>query len=356
MDKVLNQIYYDLRSAGSFSGVDAVFRAAREKGYKKISRKQVRDWLKRQEVYTLHKPARRRVTTNRVIVPGIDAQFQADLVDLSSLSKYNNGYKYLLTCIDILSKYAWAIPLKTKSGKDILDGLVRIFKSGRIPKTFQTDKGTEFLNRLVQNYFKKNDVHFFVTHSDKKASVIERWNRTLKTKMWKYFTFKNTWRYIDVLPDLLESYNNSFHRSIQMKPVEVNKKNESLVWHTLYGKNFIQPIRYKFRVGDQVRISKAKKLFDKGYLPNWTTEIFVVSESLPRRPPVYRLKDLQGEVLGGIFYEEELQGIQKDDNVYQIERILEKRRVKNRLEYFVKWKGYPDKFNSWVPAKDLKDV
>jgi len=356
MDKALNQIYYDLRNAGSFSGVDAVYRAAKERGIKKINRNFIQNWLKKQEVYTLHQPARRRFPTNRVIVSGIDSQFQADLVDLTSLSKYNDGYKFLLTCIDIFSKYAWAIPIKSKSAKDIYDGLVKIFESGRIPKKFQTDKGTEFLNRLVQGYFKKKNVHFFVTHSDKKASVIERWNRTLKTKMWKYFTYKNTWRYIDILPDLLESYNQSFHRSIKMKPVQVNKKNEPLVWHTLYGKTIEVPIRYKFSVGDHVRISKTKKIFDKGYLPNWTTEIFVISERLPRRPPVYRLHDLQGEILGGIFYEEELQAVEKEDNVYQIEKILKKRKVKKRLEYFVKWKGYPDKFNQWVLASDIQDL
>jgi len=141
-----------------------------------------------------------------------------------------------------------------------------------------------------------------------------------------------------------------------MKPVQVNKKNEPLVWHTLYGRTIEVPIRYKFSVGDHVRISKTKKIFDKGYLPNWTTEIFVISERLPRRPPVYRLKDLQGEVLGGIFYEEELQAVQKEDNVYQIEKVLKKRKVKKRLEYFVKWKGYPDKFNQWVLASDVKDL
>ena len=303
MEKVLSQIYYNLQEAGSFSGIDALLRAAKEQGLKKIKRKQVQNWLKQQEVYTLHKPARRQFQRNRVIVGGKDDQFQVDLVDLSSLSKYNDGYTFLLTCIDILSKYGWAIPMKHKTGPEITEAFSQIVKSGRQPKILQTDKGTEFLNVTFQNYLRKKNIRFFTTHSEMKSSVVERFNRTIKTKMWKYFTYKNTWRYVDVLPDLIKSYNHSFQRSIQMKPNEVTAKNESTVWHTLYGKIISKPVRYKFHVGDQVRISKTKRTFDKGYIPNWMTEIFLVSERLPRKLPVYRLKDQLGEVLEGLFYE-----------------------------------------------------
>ena len=356
MEKVLNKIYYNLQDAGSFSGVDALLRAAKEKGLKKITRKQVQNWLKKQEVYSLHQPARRHFPRNRVIVGGKDAQFQADLVDLSSLSKFNDGYTFLLTCIDILSKYAWAIPLKQKTGSQITEAFAKIFKSGRKPKILQSDKGTEFLNRTFLKYLKDKNIRFFQTHSEMKASVIERFNRTIKTKMWKYFTYKNTHRYIDILPDLLKSYNNSFHRSIQMKPSQVTKANENIVWHTLYGKTISKPIHYKFSVGDQVRISKTKKTFYKGYKANWSIEMFVVSERLPRRPPVYRLKDQQGEAIEGVFYEPELQEVEKEDDVYQVDYVVKKRTRKRKVEYLVKWKGYPDKFNSWVPANDLKDI
>jgi len=171
----LNNIYYNPQSQGSFSGPEGVFRAAREQGHKKINRKQVKDWLKKQETYTRHRPARRRYPTNRVIVGGKDDQFQADLVDLSSLSKYNKGYHYILTVIDILSKFAFVIPLKHKSGKELTKAFMTIFKSGRIPSKIQTDKGTEFLNRHLQDYFRKKKVHFFTTNSEAKASVIERW-------------------------------------------------------------------------------------------------------------------------------------------------------------------------------------
>lgn len=359
MEKILNNIYYNPQSGASFSGPAAVLRVAREQGHKKVTLKQVKEWLENQETYTLHRPAPRNYPRNRVIVGSKDDQFQADLVDLSSISKYNKGYRYLLTVIDILSKYAFAIPLKTKSGEELKSAFIKIFKTGRIPSKLQSDHGTEFLNRIMQDYLKKKKVHFFVTNSETKASVIERFNRTLKNKMFRYFTHKNTHKYIDILPDLLKSYNNSYHRSIKMKPSQVNKSNERGVWDTLYGKMYKSKkpiVQFHFRVGQQVRISKVKKTFEKGYTPNWSMEIFTISERLPRHPPVYRVKDQQGEVLDGVFYEQELQKIRKEDDVFQIDRIIKKRKVKGKVEYLISWKGYPKKFDSWVPASHVQKL
>ena len=183
----------------------------------KISRKQVKEWLSQQDVYTLHKPARRHYRRSRVIVSGKDAQFQADLVDVQSLSRYNKGFKYLLTCVDIFNKYAWVIPLKTKQGQELVKAFRTILSSGRKPLKLQTDKGTEFLNRQFQKFLRDNNIHFFTVNSGLKASLIERFNRTFKNKMYKYFTAKNTLSYIDVLPQLVSSYNNTYHRSIKLR-------------------------------------------------------------------------------------------------------------------------------------------
>ena len=158
---------------------------------------------------------------------GVDNQWQSDLVDMSHLSKFNQGYNYILTTIDIFSKYAWAVPLKNKTGQALVEAYRQIFSLGRVPQKLQTDKGTEFINRGVQALLKEYDVKFFTTNNETKASVVERFNRTLKTKMWKYFTSQNTHRYIDILPDLMEAYNNSFHRSIKTKPSQVSRENES---------------------------------------------------------------------------------------------------------------------------------
>ncbi|KAI8480635.1 hypothetical protein Bbelb_416470 [Branchiostoma belcheri] len=286
-------------------------------------------------------------------------QFQADLVDMSSLSRHNDGYRYLLTCIDIFSKYAWVVPIKDKKGTTLVEAFQTILaKDGRKPRCLQTDQGTEFLNRHFQTLLKKEGIEFFTTFNvETKASVVERFNRTLKTKMWKYFTAVNTNRYIDVLDDLVWGYNHSHHRSIKRAPVDVNRKNENVVWYTLFGdrgtprpRKVRKPAHtFRFEIGDWVRLSKSKMRLEKGYTPNWTDELFTIWKRIPRHPPVYRVKDYHGEELKGTFYEEELQKVaKKDDDIYQVEVVLDKRRRGKKTEYLVKWKGYPSKFNSWA--------
>ena len=356
MDKTLASVYLNPSHPASFGGLDAVYRALEEEGNSKISRKQVQNWLSQQDVYTLQKPARWHYKRSRVIVPGIDAQFQADLVDLQNLSRYNKGYKYLLTCLDIFSKYAWVVPLKTKQGQELVKAFQTILSSGRKPLKLQTDQGTEFLNRLFQKFLRDNNIDFFTVNSGLKASVVERFNRTLKGKMYKYFTAKNTLTYVDVLPQLVKSYNNTYHRSIKMKPTQVTKANEAEVWETLYGNDVNKRVRFKFAVGDRVRISKAKRPFEKSYLPNFTEELFTVYKRMARQGPVYKLKDDACEILKGTFYETELQKIIKNDDVYRVEKIMRKRKRRGVVEYFVKCKGYPDKFNSWVPASNISKL
>ena len=349
----LKNLYYDPKNPGSFGGVQAVYRAAKASN-NAIRRKDVVKWLQSQNTFTLHKPLKRKISRNRVIVYGVDSQWQADLVDMSQYSKDNNGYRYILTAIDIFSKYAWAVPLKNKSEKALVEAFRDIFKLGRKPQKLQTDKGTEFTNRGVQALLKENGVDFFTTNNETKASVVERFNRTLKSRMWKYFTAKNTHRFINVLPDLMKGYNNSFHRSIQTKPSSVSKNNEEFVWQSLYESGSevksskSRPTLFKFELGDKVRISNLARPFKKGYLPKWTEEIFTISSRIPRRPPVYKVKDYDGEEIEGTFYEEELQKIIKTDQMYRIERVLKKRKRNGKMEYFVKWFGYPDKFSSWV--------
>jgi transposase InsO family protein len=115
-------------------------------------------------------------------VYGIDHQWQADLMDLGKLASYNKGFKYLLTCIDVLSRYAWVVPLKDKTANALKEAFRVIFKSGWRPIRLQTDKGTEFTNRVFQKFLKENDAHFFTTYNEEtKASIVERFNRTLKT-------------------------------------------------------------------------------------------------------------------------------------------------------------------------------
>ena len=254
----------------------------------------------------------------------------------------------------MLYKYAWVVPLKQKTGKEMIRGLRRIFREGRRPVRIQSDQGKEFTNKEFRQAFKS--IHFFTTrNAETKASIVERFQRTLKARMWRYFTRHKTRRYVDVLADLVYGYNHTYHRSIQRAPAQVHAKNVLTVWKTLYGKQSADTTS-RLQVGDRVRISKAKRTFEKGYLPNWTKELFTISRKVPGRN-VYRIQDDHGEELEGTFYEKELQQVIKDDDVYEVEEILgyKKRRVGKKVisEVKVRWKGYPPSFDSWIPQADL---
>jgi hypothetical protein len=216
-------------------------------------------------------------------------------------------------------------------------------------KLLQTDKGTEFLNSTFQKLLKDHNIrHYTSENDDIKAAVVERFNRTLKGAMWRYLTHSSDGRYIDILPNLVSSYNNTFHRSIKMAPSEVNAQNESIVRSRLYASKPTLTRKWKYPVGQTVRIKQSKRVFRKGYEPSWTEEIFTISSLYPSDPPTYILKDLAGEVIKGKFYEQEIQPIIKTDDTFIVERVIKTRRRGKRTEYFVKWRNYPDKFNSWV--------
>ena len=211
------------------------------------------------------------------------------------------------------------------------------------------DQGTEFYNKTFKKYLEDKDIHMYSTHNEGKAVVVERFNRTMKTWMWKYFSANNTTRYFKILPALLARYNHSVHRSIGMTPHDASQKeNEEEVRRNLQGKARSRTARPKFRIGDQVRIAKSKRHFEKGYTPNWTEEVFVVDQVLPTEPVTYKIRDLADEPIVGSFYEQQLQ--RTTQTTFRIEKVLRKRKG----QALVKWKGYPEKFNSWVPLEDLE--
>jgi len=196
---------------------------------------------------------------------------------------------------------------------------------------------------------KELGVELYSTENEEKSSVVECWNRTMKEKMFKYFTANNTIKYIDVLDDSVERYNNNTrHSSIKMTPVKASKKeNEVRVYRNLYPDLTRQPIRAKFKIGDKVRILKKKGLFEKGFTPNWTEEVFTISKIQRPNPATYKITDYNGEEIQGTFYEQELQKTSQE--VFRIEKIVKEGKTKS----LVKWKGYPESFNSWVDNKDL---
>ena len=232
---------------------------------------------------------------------GIDKIWAADLVEMKAFSKSNRGVRYLLIVINVFSKYSWMLPLKDKTGKSVADAFKEIFeKSKRKPEKLWTDKCREFYN----NHVKELDVQLYSTENEEKSSVVECWNRTMKEKMFKYFTASNTNKYIDVLDDFVERYNNTRHSSIKMTPVEASKKEDEVrVYRNLYQEFERRPIHAKFKIGEKVRILKKKGLFEKRFTPNWR-EVFTISKIQRTNPVTCKITDYNSEEIQGTFYEE----------------------------------------------------
>src|SRR5271156_908762 len=204
----------------------------------------------------------------------------------------------------------------------------------------------------IKRFFTENGIEQFSVKSQFVAAMVERFNKTLKTKMWRFFTHNNTRRWLEVLPKLTEVYNNSHHRSINTTPNKINEDTEMETW-LLNEPEKVDSEVSKFQIGDHVRICKAKNVFEKGYLPSWTEEVFTISKILDTKPIQFKIKDYKGDEIIGSYYKEEIQKVDKPEE-YRIEKIIRTRKVHNKKEYLVKWVGYPDTFNEWVGQDQLR--
>ncbi|GFQ75014.1 putative uncharacterized transposon-derived protein F54H12.3 [Trichonephila clavata] len=228
-----------------------------------------------------------------------------------------------------MSRYLRAFPIKDKKAGTIANVFSKVFKEVR-PKNIQTDKGSEFYNKTVRSLFKKFNIHHYSTKSEAKCAILERAHKTLQNKMFRVFTHRNSYKCYDILKPLVYSYNHSVHRSHGFAPANVTEADEPLLNKSLY--EIDAPVRFRFAVNDVVRISKARKVFRKGYLPGWTEETFVVYKRYPTNPPTYLLQDLSGKEIDGRFYAEELQKIDKSDQDFGQLKKLFARKEEDHLD------------------------
>jgi len=292
----------------------------------------------------LHKPIRKNYTRRRVNVYYKNDLFQADLIDMISYFRENKGYKYILCIIDCFTKFAWALPLKSKKGEEVTLSAGKIFIDRR-PNLLQVDRGKEFYNKHFKNLVEKCNIKMYSTYSTVKACVVERFNRTLKEKMFRQFTVRGSYEWVSILPELMNNYNNSKHRTIGISPKQADVDSSSIEIKL----REIKQKKIKFTVGDKVRISMHKGVFVKGYLPNWSTEIFTIIKVNKTLPTTFILEDYTGERIAGGFYAEEIcKTIHPDE--YLVEKVI---RVKG-CKIFVKWLGFDSSHNSWINKTNLK--
>ncbi len=257
MSELMKKVYYNPSDPGSLEGKEWLKHGVLQEYRVALKDKDVTDWLAAQDAYTLHRTAHVKYKRNRVVVFGKDVHFQADLVDMSPHSKENDNIKFLLTCIDIFSKYAWARPLKNKMGKKVTKAFKSILKENRVPQK---------LHQLMKKY----NVHHFATASDIKASVIECFNQTLRDRSSWFLTAVNSKCYYDILQDLIDEYNASYHKSIKMRPLDVHKENKADVFNKSVGRMPKDAPIFRYKIGDVVRVSKVRNVFSKGYEQNYT--------------------------------------------------------------------------------------
>lgn len=302
--------------------------------------------VKQDIVKELHKLARKKFQRRRTIVKGLHDLWQADLADFQLYVRDNRGYKYILAVIDSFSKYLWTQPLKSKSATEVRDAMEKILKI-RSPRNLQTDAGKEFYNKSFKTLMDKYNINHYSTFSVTKASMAERVVRTLKEKLYKQFSLHGKYNWLNILDNVTQEYNSTIHRTIRMKPKDVTKRKEKVLLKSIY----IQPklaVQKRFSINNMVRINKYKSIFDKGYTPNWTTELFKVVKIQLTNPTTYLLEDSNGRPILGSFYEQELQKAKHPD-AYLVEKVVRRRGDK----VLVKWLGLPKTENSWIKKTNV---
>lgn len=338
----LERIFYNEDNPAYLGSIDKLSNALKDlsitshnikkskKKRRKPTKKNVQNWLNKQDAYTLHRPARLNFPRNHYFTFNIDDLWEADLISLPKLKDENDGYRYVLTVVDVFSKFGFTRPLKTKGGAEVTNAFKNVIDESeemeegagfkRTPRTLQTDRGKEFINVTFKRFLNSRNIklQFPLTQSKHKAAIAERFNRTIQSHIHKHFTASKTKRYIDVLPKITKAYNNSVHKTIKMRPRDVNEKNVLKVYNNTraahHQKNEINTNIYTqpFAVGDSVRVVRRKPIFEPGYTNKWSKEVFSITKIIEKKPYFfYKIEDSTHRPVREKFYNYELQLINK---------------------------------------------
>ena len=365
-DELLHRLYYDPASSSSFSGVSKLYRAIKDAG-RSISQNKIKKWLEKQKLYTTNRHSISKFPRRQTIIPSQYYLFDSDNAYMKNYTKDNDGNSFFLLVVDDFSKRVFTRPIKNLTGREMKKALDSILsESDRKPKIIRTDKGSEFVNSTVKDYLAGKDIKHIVTQNETKAAFAERTIYTIKKRLIQAMISKKTKRWLEILPKITDSYNNSYHRTIGMKPNEVTKENEADIWNRVYlpqkqaakrpGTTNRKP-EYKFKLGDIVKVTIAPGKFNRGYNERFSQENFSVTSRATRQgKDVYELKDFDNETILGKFYPQQLQRVTTNDNeIYEIEKIVKSRTVRGKKQHLVHWRGWSKKFDSWIDADTIQN-
>ena len=313
------------------------------------------------DTYTLHREYKKPKYRNPIYVYSLREHIQMDLIDMALYKNHNDGITFIMVAVDAFSKKAWVKPMINKSANVSLEKIKELVQEIQPPmKALFLDRGTEFKNKKVQDFLREQNIKMIHPYSETKAPIAERFNRTLKDLIFKYFDAVQSERYIDVLDDLVSSYNNRGHRTLRyLTPNEAEKEENkakvicALSDYYVKATGGVKKRRPKYAVGQKVRIKILPDKLARGFKARFKEEHFEIVSINTKMPlPMYRIKSLNdGETIRGGFYANELQPIEGD--VFKIEKVLKEKTVKGKKLLFVKWIGYDDIHNSWIEEDNV---
>jgi len=352
----MNEIYKDISHPASLGGVEKLYKSVKDEG---ITRKDVKEFLQTQDTYTLHKVTRKKFQRRKYICKGPGHTICIDTAYMDRYKDSNNNVKFLIVFIDMYSRYLTVYIQKSLKSKDMEKVLSNFFKNSIMTyRKVLTDEGIEFTSKIIQSFFKTKNLHWYtVGNREIKVGMVERVIRTLKETIGKVITLYNNERYTDHLKTIIERYNNTKHRGLNWKtPLEVHLMTNSReilnFSKKIYKMNFNRnnSLRNLLSEGQVVRlqsIAVTQSKFNKSYFIQNTTELFKVNKvNINTNPVTYTVSDLDGDVIKGTFYHEELIPV-KNSGVYDIE-IIKKRKRRGKNEYLVKYINYPYSKAEWV--------
>lgn len=314
----------------------------------------------------LHKPTRKPKQYRQILSNDKDAIWSIDLVHLRPYAEFNDGYQYILVAVDIFTRYAWAVATRRATSAQVWTAMKKILTnlppSHRPPQKIHADQGGEFLGGNFKKGLEERGIELYSTFSNPLvgAAHAERFIRTLKTNLFKACFPKFDW--LQYLPRVMKTYNNTKHSAINMTPTEASDLDAE-------GQQALYNHQYPYRpseppalaVGDNVRVARLRGPFEKSYFANWSYLVYTIHKVKRGPVPMYYLREPPvpgakvGDDVPGGFYASELQKVERPQT-YLVEKVLEKKGYGQRAKYLVKWLGIDSKFNSWVKASDIGEI
>jgi transposase InsO family protein len=345
----------------AFSSAGNIQRFYRKTTGRKLTTQAIDNELAKVDTVSLHKETKKVKHRNPFFIYCLRQQIQMDLVEVSEKADDNDGVTFLLTAIDTFSKKAWIEVMENKTAETSLIAIKKVLSQIDPPAlSIFFDRGSEFTNKLVAKYLTEKNIKIIHPLSDMKAPIIERFNRTIQDLLYRYMTENETYRYIDVLPQLLTTYNNRGHRTLKyLTPNQAEKPENSERVVNALNEHYEKFIRLnqkpKYSVGQTVRISIAKGKFSRGYNERFQREHFKIIEVKTRQPiPMYIVQSLDNnEILPAAFYGGELEPIDISEGVFK-GTAIKSRTHKGKLQHLMHWRDYGSQHDSWEDAENIK--